>query len=219
MSVIHYTRSFPTFVTMLFLFSVQRSYAERVRGEAAKKWLQQIVQAGETSATNMGAIYTASSRLSTRSDALNVLLHTSVPQCRSNWWVLLHLSGHIITARKRSLQRLCFYTCLFVHGGVVSKHALQVSRPTPRGEVDGSGLRVSRPTPTGEVEGSGQGGLEAHIRGSLQAHTSGRLRVLASWDLQAHTWRGAPGSHPGGSPGPHPRGVSRHALRQTTTPP
>ena len=38
---------------------MQRSYAERVRGEARKKWLQQIVQAGETSATNMGAIYTA----------------------------------------------------------------------------------------------------------------------------------------------------------------
>ena len=31
---------------------------------------------------------------------------------------------------------------------VVSQHALQVSRPTPRGEVEGSGLvGVSRPTP------------------------------------------------------------------------
>ena len=31
----------------------------------------------------------------------------------------------IITACK--LRRLCFYTCLSVHGGVVSQHALQVS--------------------------------------------------------------------------------------------
>ena len=33
--------------------------------------------------------------------------------------------------------------------GVVSQHALQVSRPTPRGEVVGSGQGVSRPTPRG----------------------------------------------------------------------
>ena len=36
---------------------------------------------------------------------------------------------------------------LQVSGLVVSKHALQVSRPTPKGEVEGSGL----------------GGLQAHI--------------------------------------------------------
>ena len=45
---------------------------------------------------------------------------------------------------------------------VVSQHALQVSR----GEV-------SRPTPRGEVEGSGKGGLQAHTQGGLQAHTQG----------------------------------------------
>ena len=40
----------------------------------------------------------------------------------------------IFIARKQSLRRLCFYTCQSVHGGgVVSQHALQVSRPTPGG--------------------------------------------------------------------------------------
>ena len=55
-----------------------------------------------------------------------------------------------ITARKRSLQKLCFYRCLSVHG--------VVSRSTPRGEVEVSGRGgLSRPTPMGEVEGSGWG--------------------------------------------------------------
>ena len=34
--------------------------------------------------------------------------------------------------------------------GGVSQHALQVYRPTPKGEVEGSGGGVSRPTPGGE---------------------------------------------------------------------
>ena len=79
----------------------------------------------------------------------------------------------IFTARKQSLRRLCFYMCPSVHGGGgqhgiaaclaggipaclaglwggVSQHALQVSRPTPKGELEGSGQgRVSRPTPGG----------------------------------------------------------------------
>ena len=58
----------------------------------------------------------------------------------------------IFTARKRSLRKLCFYTCLSVilfmwgRGLVVSQHALQV---TPRGEVEGSG----GPTPGGGSPG------------------------------------------------------------------
>ena len=36
----------------------------------------------------------------------------------------------------------------------VSQHTLQVSRPTPKGDVEGDLARgVSRPTPKGEVEG------------------------------------------------------------------
>ena len=72
---------------------------------------------------------------------------------------------------------------------VVSQHALQVSRSTPRGEVEGDlaggvsrptakgRLRgiwpggVSRPTPKGEVEGDlARGGLQAHTRGGLSQH-------------------------------------------------
>ena len=85
----------------------------------------------------------------------------------------LNSNVNIITARKRSLRRLCFYTCLsvilFTRGG-------GFSTPTPRGEVEGSGQGVSPgshpgggrlggsghggspgPHPGGEVEGSGQG--------------------------------------------------------------
>ena len=76
----------------------------------------------------------------------------------------------VVTARKRSLRRLCFYTCLSVHrGGGIPACIVGVSRLTPRGEVEGSGQggEVSRPTPKGEVEWSGWegGGLPAHTQG------------------------------------------------------
>ena len=74
---------------------------------------------------------------------------------------------------------------------MVSQHALQVSRSTPNGKVEGSGLGVSRPTPKGKVEGSGLGGVSRPTPG-------GKLRDLA--------W----GSGLGGrSPGRHPRGKLR----------
>ena len=107
-------------------------------------------------------------------------------------WVIANRTNVIFTARKRSLQRLCFYKCLSVHrgdgvgipaclaggipaclavgllGGGVSQHALQFSRPTPGGGVEGSGLGgVSKPTPWG--------GLQAHTLGGLQAHAWGRV--------------------------------------------
>ena len=83
--------------------------------------------------------------------------------------------------------------------GVVSQHALQVSRPTPKGEVEGSGL--SRPTPRGESGLWGSPGPTKGIsrpkpRGSPGPHLGG---------LQAHTW---------GISRPTPRGGSQHALRQ-----
>ena len=37
--------------------SLQRSYTERVRGEARKKWLQQIIKAAETSGARMEPVY------------------------------------------------------------------------------------------------------------------------------------------------------------------
>ena len=79
----------------------------------------------------------------------------------------------VFTTRKRSLRRLCFYTCLSVHrgwypsmpcrspGGMLSQHTLQVFKG-----------------------------------GSLGPHPGEQLRGLAGW-------RGSSGPLPGGSPGPH----------------
>ena len=65
----------------------------------------------------------------------------------------------IFTARKRTLRRLCFYTCLSVilfKGGVLSQHALQVLSQHALQQVSRGG--VSMPTPNGEVwGGSGPG--------------------------------------------------------------
>ena len=99
----------------------------------------------------------------------------------------------LITAHKRSLRRLCFYTRLSVHrggwgggipaclaglqdGGCVSQNALHGSRPKPRGSLRGLAWGVSRPTPRG-------------------------------------VWLTPRGE---GAPGPHQEGVcvSQHALRQ-----
>ena len=140
---------------------------------------------------------------------------------------------NIVTARNEVGARLCFYMCLFTGGrggisaciaggipaclaaglqrGVVSQHALQVPRPTPRGEVEGSDQRGSPgPHPTGKFRGLAWG---------LQAHNGGVCRPTPRWG-------GSPGPHPGcgvsrptpgvWSPGPHPEGgVSQHTLRKT----
>ena len=49
--------------------------------------------------------------------------------------------------------------------GWVSQHALQVSRPTPKGKFWGSVQGVSRPTPKGEVYGDLSGGVVPAPRG------------------------------------------------------
>ena len=55
----------------------------------------------------------------------------------------------IFSVCKRSLRRLCFYTCLsFCSRGE------GLSRPRSREEVGGSGQRVSRPRPRGRLGGS-----------------------------------------------------------------
>ena len=82
-------------------------------------------------------------------------------------------------------------------GGVVSQHALQVSRPTPRAEVEGSSQ--------GRSPGPHQG------VGVLQAHTQGVSRP--TWVVCRPTPIRSPGPHPGGSPGLNSGGVSQHALR------
>ena len=96
----------------------------------------------------------------------------------------------IITVRKRSVRRLCFYTCLsFCPQGGLQAHI--------KGRLRGLAGGVSRPIPRGEVERSGWGG-------GIQAHTQGEVEGFGG---------GAPDSYPGGrlrglarvgSPGPGP---------------
>ena len=75
-------------------------------------------------------------------------------------------------------------------GVCASQHALQVSRPTPREELEGSGWGVPRPTTRGgELRGLAWVVSRPILRGGLQAHT---------WGV------GYPGPQLGGSPGPHP---------------
>ena len=81
---------------------------------------------------------------------------------------------------------------LFMQGGV-SQHALHVVSQHALQQVSTGG--VSRPTPRGEVEGSGQGGLQVHTWG-VSRPTRGVSRHTPG-GLQAHT-QGAPGQHLGG---------------------
>ena len=107
------------------------------------------------------------------------------------------LSRSIFTARKRSLRRLCFYTCLSVHGGgreevcVLSQHALQVVsqhalQQVSRGWYPSIPCRFPGPHPEGKLRGiwSGQGAVSG---------PQPRRKLRGNW--------------PGGSPGPHPGGA------------
>ena len=100
----------------------------------------------------------------------------------------------LITARKCEgyvFTRVCLST-----GGWYS--SMHCSRSPGRG--------ISRPTPRGEVEGSGQRGLQAHTQGGLQVHT---------WGSPGPHPGGSPGPHPLGLQAHTQGGVSQHALRQT----
>ena len=110
-------------------------------------------------------------------------------QCR-DWW--FDPSPYLLPPANQVCEG-CVFTrvCHSIHrgrGGIPACIAGGI--PVRLAGLGGGG--VSRPTPRGEVEGSGRGGL------------------------QAHTWGGFPGPHPGGvsrpiprgvSPGPHPGGV------------
>ena len=83
----------------------------------------------------------------------------------------------IFTARKRSLRRLCFYTCLSVilfTGGCLGPH--------PRERLGGLAGGVSRPTPRGRLWGLAGVGFSP-TPGGVSRPTPG----------------GCPGPHPGGS--------------------
>ena len=58
-----------------------------------------------------------------------------------------------------------------LQGGGVSQHALQISRPTPKGEVEGSGWGVSRPTPRGSPGPHPGGSPGPHLGGCITACT------------------------------------------------
>ena len=94
--------------------------------------------------------------------------------------------------------------CLAGLQGVVSQHALQVSRPTPKGEVEGSGQGRS----VGGFPGPHLGGSPGPHLGGFQVHTKGVCRPTPG---------GSPGPHPGGSPGPHLGGIP--ACTEADTPP
>ena len=124
-----------------------------------------------------------------------------------------------ITARKRSLRRLCFYTCLSTRGGgELSQYALQVVYQHTLQQVSGGGvisqhaLQVSRPTRSGEVEGDLGGGSpgphprwklrvsQVHTQGGLQAHTCG-VSIPACTEAEPPpppTATAAGGTHPTG---------------------
>ena len=89
-------------------------------------------------------------------------------------------------------------------GGVWGVWLGGVSRPTVRGEVEGSGWGSSGPHPVGSPG--------PHPGGSPGPHLGG---------LQVPTWGMSPGPHPRGSPGPHQGGYpSMHwgrLLQQTAT--
>ena len=68
--------------------------------------------------------------------------------------MFLHMSVILFTGgvvSHHELQVASQHGLQQVSMGMVSKHALQVSRPKPRGEVEGSGWRISKPIPKGEV--------------------------------------------------------------------
>ena len=102
----------------------------------------------------------------------------------------------IFTAGKRSLRRLCFYTCLSFcsrgEGGWYPSMHCRSPGPHPGGKLRGLAWGVSRPTPRG-----------------LQAYTWGVFRPTPG-GVSRPTLGGSLGPHPGVSTHT-PRGVSRHA--------
>ena len=78
-------------------------------------------------------------------------------------------------------RRLCFtHVCLFHGGG-----GRGVSRPIPRGDVEGSGLGGSPVHTQGDIEGSDLGGVS-------RPTPKGVSRFTPGGGLQAHTWGGIP---------------------------
>ena len=103
-----------------------------------------------------------------------------------------------------------FVKVMFLHPSVSHSVHGGVSRPTPRGGVEGSGQGgVSRPTPGGR--------LRCLAGGSPGPHPGGRLRGLAGGVLQAHM-QGEVEGWAGGVSRPTARGCTP-ACTEADTPP
>ena len=115
------------------------------------------------------------------------------------------------------------FTCVCPRGGgVVSQHALQVSKgcvsqhalqvvshhalQVSRGVYPSMPCRFPGPHPRGSLRGLAGGGVSRPtLMGGLQVYTWG--------GFSRHTWGGSPGPHPGGFQA-HMGSVSQHAQRQ-----
>ena len=73
-----------------------------------------------------------------------------------------------------------------VKNSVLGGGTLQVSRPTPRGEVEGSGLGESPGPHPGVLQAHTRGvGFQAHTQGGLWAHTQGGIPACSEADPPA----------------------------------
>lgn len=63
---------------------IQRSYEERIRGQARKKWLTQIIQSAWTSGANMTPVFKS---------MFNSLYKVSCAVTASDYWWLKYISG------------------------------------------------------------------------------------------------------------------------------
>ena len=130
----------------------------------------------------------------------------------------------VFTARKRSLRRLCFYTCLSVHtGGWYPSMHCRSPGPHPGGKLRGlawGGGGSPGPHLGGKLRGLAWGGLQAHTCRGLQAHIWGVSRSTPG-GISRPTPRGGFRPTPSGGLLAHTRGggwVSQHALRQAPPP-
>ena len=105
-----------------------------------------------------------------------MFLHVSVILFTGGWYPSMHCGWYPSMPCSRS------------PGGWYPSMPCRFPGPHPGGKLRGLARGVSRPTPKGEVEGSGRGWLQAHTRGG-------------GWCLQAHTQRGVyPSMHWGRPP-------------------
>ena len=86
--------------------------------------------------------------------------------------IFLHLSVILFTGGSYHSMPCRWYPSMSCRSGGISQHALQVSRPTPRGgSLRGLARGVSRPTPTGGSPGPHPGGSPDLHPGRVSQHS------------------------------------------------